>query len=111
MSNLNFFQVNISFPSLDNHILKGFGWINYKRSTNERIDIAKKIFAYQFKREVIEIYNGADTKEVLTYAKWEEKCKKLFDTFYSRDGKSSGIILFPDTEIVLTSQTSEDEIW
>ena len=111
MSNLNFFQVNISFPSLDNHILKGFGWINYKRSTNERIDIAKKIFEYQFKREVIEIYNGADTKEVLTYAKWEEKCKKLFDTFYSRDGKSSGIILFPDTEIVLTSQTSEDEIW
>ena len=108
--NLNFFQVNISFLSLENYILNGFGWINHKRTTNELSDIAKKIFEYQFKREALEIYNGADTKEILTYAKWEERCKKLFDTFFSRDGESSGIILFPDTEIVLTSQTSEDEI-
>ena len=85
--------------------------MNYKRSTNELSDIAKKIFKYQFKREALEIYNGADTKEILTYAKWEKRCKKLFDTFFSRDGKSSGIILFPNTEIVLTSQTSENEIW
>ena len=108
---LNFFKVNISFRSLEKYILNGFGWINHKRSTNELSDIAKKIFEYQFKREALEIYNGADTKEILTYAKWEERCKKLFDTFFSRDGESFGIILFPDTEIVLTSQTSEDEIW
>ena len=111
MLNLNFFQVNISFPSLENYILNGFGWINYKRSTNELSDIAKKIFEYQFKREALEIYKGADTKEFLTYAKWEERCKKLFNTFFSRDGESSGIILFPDTEIILASQISEDEIW
>ena len=62
MLNLNFFQVNISFPSLDNYILSSFGWISHKRSTNELSDIAKKIFEFQFKREAIEIYKGADTK-------------------------------------------------
>ena len=107
---MNFFQFIISFPSLENRFRNGFGWMNRKRSKNELSDIAKKIFEYQFKREDIEIYNGANTKENLTYAEWEERCKELSDTFFSRDGESSGIILFPDTEIVLTSQTSEDKI-
>ena len=100
----------ISLLSVENRILNGFGWMNYKRSKNELSDIAKKIFEYQFKQEDLEIYNGANIIENLTYAKWEERCKNLLDTFFSRNGESSGIILFPDTEIVLTSQTSEDKI-
>ena len=92
-------------------MVNGFGWMNYKRSKNELSIIAKKIFEYQFKREALEVYNGADTIEILKYGEWEKRCKKLLDTFFSRDGESCGIILFPDTEIELQNQTSEVEIW
>ena len=85
--------------------------MNYSRSRNELSIISKTIFKYQFKQEVLEICNGADTREVLTYAKWEERCKKLLDTFFTRDGESSGIILFPDIEIGLASETSDVEAW
>ena len=85
--------------------------MNYSRSRNELSIISKTIFKYQFKQEVLEIFNGADTREVLTYAKWEERCKKLLDTFFTRDGESSGIILFPDIEIGLASETSDVEAW
>ena len=40
-----------------------------------------------------------------------ERCKKLLDTFFSRDGTSSGIILFPDIEITLHSQICQLKRW
>ena len=40
-----------------------------------------------------------------------ERCKELLDTFFSRDGTSSGIILFPDIEITLHSQISQLKTW
>ena len=79
--------------------------MNRKRRENELSVIAKNIFEYQFKRKTLEIRNP-DAKENLTYAEWEERCKELFYTFFTRDGESSGIILFPDTEITI-SQTLE----
>ena len=94
--------------------------MNYKRSEKElkrtgkevkRSIIAKKLFEYQFKRESLEIHSGADTKEILTYAKWEERCKKLLDTFFMRDGESSGIILFPETGETVQNQTCQFQTW
>ena len=90
--------------------MNGFGWIDYKRNKDDLSVIAKKIFQYQFKREDVEIFIGADTRENLTYAQWEERCKKLLHTFFTRDGESSGIILFPDVEITLISQICQTDI-
>ena len=101
----------MSFTSLENLILNGFGWMNYKRSEKGLSIIAKKILKYQFKREALEIHNGANTKEILTYAKWEDRCEKLLKTFFTRDSKSIGIILFPDTEITLQNQVCQVETW
>ena len=85
--------------------------MNHKPSRYKLSYIARRIFEYQFKREYLEIYDGACTSVILTYAKWEERCKMLLDTFFSRDGESCGIILFPDTLRGLTSQTCEAEKW
>ena len=84
--------------------------MNYKRNKDELSVIAEQISQYQFKRERLKIYSGANTIEHLTYAEWEERCKKLLHTFFTRDGESSGIILFPDREIAI-SQTHQTEIW
>ena len=84
--------------------------MNYKRNKVELSVIAEQISQYQFKRECLKIYSGANTIEHLTYAEWEERCKKLLHTFFTRDGESSGIILFPDREIAI-SQTHQTEIW
>ena len=96
---------------LENRILNGYGWMNFNRNTNELSVVAKKIFEYKFKREALEIYNGANTKENLSYAEWEKRCKDLLGTFFSRDSTSSGIILFPDTAIILYSQICQVNIW
>ena len=106
------FQSNFScFFFLENRCHRGYGWMNYKRSKNELRDIAKKIFEYQFKREYREIHDGADTEAILEYPQWEDRCNRLLDTFFTRDGTSSGIILFPDIEITLHSQICQFEIW
>ena len=108
---LNLFQFDFSFPFLEIYILNGFVWMNHKSNKKELSDIAKKIFNYKFKQGAFEIYNSASSKVILSPAQWEERCKKLLDTFYSRDGTSSGIILFPDTEITLHRQIHPVEIW
>ena len=105
------FQYNFSCAFLGNRSHLGYGWMNYKRSKNELRDIAIKIFKYKFKREYLEIYDGADTEAILEYPDWEERCKRLLDTFFSRDGRSSGVILFPDIEIPLQSQICQVEKW
>ena len=103
-------QSNFSSAFLGNRSHLGYGWVNYNRSKNELSIIAKKIFAYQFKRECLEIKDGAGTETILEYPQWEERCKSLFNTFFSR-GTSSGIILFPDIEIPFHNQICQAEIW
>ena len=105
------FQFNYSFVSLENRIVNSFGWINYKRDKDELSIIAQQILQYKFKQEALEIYSGADTRKNLAYAQWQERCKKLLYTFFTRAGESSGIILFPDIEITLISQGCQNEIW
>ena len=85
--------------------------MNYQRSKDELSHIADSIFNYNFKQECLQIYDGAHTKTNLKYAEWEERCKKLLDTFFSRDGESCGIILFPDVETTLHSQISQVKMW
>ena len=85
--------------------------MNYKRYKDEASHIAKNISKYKFKREDLEIYEGANTKTNLKYDQWEERCRKLLATFFSRAGKNSGIILFPEVEITLHSQICQTEIW
>ena len=97
--------------SLENRIVNSFGWLNYKRDENKLSVIAEQILQYQFKREALEIYSGADTRENLTYVQWEERCKKLLYTFFTRAGESSGIILFPDVEITLISEACQIKMW
>ena len=72
--------------------------MNYKRKKDELSLIAKKVFDYKFKRKTFKIYEGAHTTSILEYTQWEERCRKLLDTFFTRDGSNSGIILFPDVE-------------
>ena len=104
-------QFDFFVASLDNRNLKGFGWMNYKRSKDELRFIAKKISRFKFKQKSLEIYDGANIFADLDYAQWEERCKNLLETFFSRDGKHSGIILFPDIEITLTRQSCQLETW
>ena len=72
--------------------------MNYERKKDELSLIAKKVFDYKFKRKAFKIYEGAHTTSILEYTQWEERCRKLLDTFFTRDGSNSGIILFPDVE-------------
>ena len=85
--------------------------MNYKRSKNELSHIVKKISEYNFKREDLEIYEGAGTVTRLGYEQWAERCRSLLDTFFSKDGKNSGVIIFPDVEVTLHSQSFQAEIW
>ena len=103
-------QSNFSCAFLGNRNHRGYGWVNYNRNENELSIIAKKIYAYQFKRECLEIKEGAGSETILEYPEWEERCKSLFSTFFSR-GASSGIILFPDVEIPFHNQIRQAEIW
>ena len=88
-----------------------YGWINYNRNKNELSVIAQKIFDYQFKRENFEILDAANSKAILDYPQWQDRCKRLLYTFFSRDGTSSGIILFPDIEITVRSQIDQVQRW
>ena len=85
--------------------------MNYKRYEDEISRIANNISKYKFKRDDLEIYEGANTTTSLKYDQWEERCRKLLGTFFSRDGKNCGIILFPEVEITLQNQICQVEIW
>ena len=85
--------------------------MNYERNKDEPSDIADKIIEYKFKQKPRKIYEGADAKRILKYAEWEERCRKLLDTFFFRGGTNSGIILFPDIKVALLSQITKVEKW
>ena len=85
--------------------------MNYERNKDELSLTAKKIFHYEFKRKALEFYEGANTRAILKYDEWEERCKKLLHTFFTRAGTNSGIILFPDIEIAVDNHIHQVEIW
>ena len=85
--------------------------MNCKRNKDELSLIAKKIFDCEFKRKALEFYEGANTRAILKYDEWEERCKKLLHTFFTRAGTNSRIILFPDIEIAVDNHIHQVEIW
>ena len=85
--------------------------MNYKRYEDEISHIAKNISKYKFKRDYLKIYEGANTITILKYDQWDERCRKLLGTFFSREDENCGIILFPEVEIILRSQICQGEIW
>ena len=85
--------------------------MNYTRNEYELSNFPGKLYNYKFKQKAIKFYEGADVAMLVGYAQWEERCKRLLETFYSRDGKNSGIILFPDVEIALRSEICQVQTW
>ena len=73
--------------------------INYAGNKREAVDITQKIKACEFKKEGKNIYQGADVQQALNHEEWKQRCQDLLRTFFSRDGKDSGIITFPETNI------------
>ena len=55
--------------------------------------------ACEFKKEGKNIYQGAGVQQALNHEEWKQRCQNLLCTFFSRDGKDSGIITFPETSI------------
>ena len=76
-----------------------FGIINYARNEGEDADIAEKIKACEFQKGWKRIYQGAGVRQDLNHEQWKQRCQNLLRTFFSRDGKDSGIITFPETNI------------
>ena len=73
--------------------------ISYAGNKREAVDITQKIKACEFKKEGKNIYQGADVQQALNHEEWKQRCQDLLRTFFSRDGKDSGIITFPETNI------------
>ena len=73
--------------------------INYARNKREAADITQKIIDCKFKEDGKHIYRGAGVHQVLNHEEWKQRCQDLLRTFFSRDGKDSGIITFPETNI------------
>ena len=83
-----------------------FGLINYARNKGEDADIAEKITACEFQKGQKRIYQGAGVHQALNHEEWKQRCQNLLCTFFSRDGKGSGIITFPETSI-----TGQEKPW
>ena len=71
--------------------------INYARNAQEVCDIAAKIIECNFEETRKCIFTGADVRNYLSPEEWKQRCQDLLRTFFSRDGKDSGIITFPET--------------
>ena len=73
--------------------------INYARNKQEAVDVPVKIVDCKFERELKRIYQGAGVLQTLNHEEWKGRCQSLLRTFFSRDGRVSGIITFPETSI------------
>ena len=71
--------------------------INYVQNEREDHDITTKIIACQFDEELKCIFQGAGVRKYLSPEEWKQRCQDLLLTYFSRDGKHSGIITFPET--------------
>ena len=73
--------------------------INYVRKEREDHDITRKIITCKFDEELKRIFLGASVHKYLRPEQWTQRCQDLLRTFFSRGGKDSGIITFPETNI------------
>ena len=71
--------------------------INYARNAQEGRDIVTKIIDCKFEEQRKCIFKGAGVHNILSPEQWKQRCQDLLHTFFSRDGKDSGTITFPET--------------
>ena len=90
--------------------LDEFGLVNYTLSEKEIVSTTQRILDYKFKRDRKIIYEGADIYKPLEHEVWKQRCQKLLQTFFSRAGKFSGIITFPDTRVTAKGKPWENVI-
>ena len=84
--------------------------VNYTVSEKEIVSTTQKILDYKFKQDRKIIYEGADIYKPLEHEVWKQRCQKLLQTFFSRAGKFSGIITFPDTRVTAKGKPWENII-
>ena len=89
---------------VENYDILDFGLINYVRNEREVHDITAKIIACKFDEEWKHILQGVGVRKVLSPEQWKQRCQDLLLTFFSRDGKDSGIITFPETNFTAQSK-------
>ena len=82
---------------VENYDILDFGLINYVQNERKVHDITAKIIACKFNEEWKHIFQGARVRKFLSPEQWKQRCQDLLLTFFSRDGKDSGIITFPET--------------
>ena len=70
----------------------------------------EKILDYKFKRERKTFYEGAHYYKSLEDEAWKQKCRILLETFFSKTGKFSGVITFPDTSLTARGKPWENVI-
>ena len=92
-----FFYKYCFYSVVENYDILDFGLINYVRNEREDHDITQKIIACKFEEESKRIFQGAGVCKYLSPEQWKWRCEDLLRKFFSRDGKDSGIIAFPDT--------------
>ena len=80
--------------------------INYVRNEREDHDITATIIACKFDEEWKRIFQGAGVRKCLSPEQWKQRCIDLLLTFFSREGKDSGIITFPETNF-----TAQEKPW
>ena len=84
--------------------------VNYTVSEKEIVSTTQKILDYKFKQDRKIIYEVADIYKPLEHEVWKQRCQKLLQTFFSRAGKFSGIITFPDTRVTAKGKPWENII-
>ena len=92
-----FFYKYCFFSVVENYDILDFGLINYVRNEREDHGIREKIIACKFEEESKWIFQRADVRVCLSPEQWKWRCENLMHNFFSRDGKDSGIITFPET--------------
>ena len=83
---------------LEHVTLCGFGWVHYGRNKREIGSTTLQIGDYKFKKESKSIYEGASFRNILGDVEWQQRCKILLHTFFSKATQLSEIITFPDTK-------------
>ena len=73
--------------------------INYVRNEGDDCNITEKIIACKFEEKWTKFFECAGVRNYLSPKEWKERCQNLLHTFFSRGGKNSGIITFPETNI------------
>ena len=92
---------------LEHVTLCGFGWVHYGRNKRKIQSTTLQIGDYKFNKESKSIYEGASFRTILGDVEWQQRCKILLHTFFSKATQLSEIITFPDTKLSIQGKPWE----